>query len=407
VRAALSGGSLDAGGDISLVSGSFLSAKTKSRGISGGLVGVGVALSTSTADGSTRTELLGSVTRGKALTVKSVGGQSASSVAFAVTGGGEAGTGASATAKVRDDDDGTPAVSAVVGDVDVTVDGPLTIEATARPRTHAEATGGAFGYVAVGVSKADAGTDLTVRAKVTAGATLKTGSLTLSAVRELPTGSTSSAHAVAQASSGALVGVNNAEATASSGGNVDATVESGVRLPDGAAGISATSLTRQVAEATGKHGAVVAAGAAQTWATSDVTVTASLGANPVTTTGRTGALTVRAYGEDHNEATTIAGSGGRGGGQRRDGDDEGRLERERDDRRAGGHPCRRRHRLRRSPEPLQALGRLHQRRSGGRQRRDVDRGHQRRDDDDGRRRRRDHRQGPGLHHLRQRLLPHR
>ena len=304
LSASASGGTLSAGGAITLAAFGTAAPDALTTGFAGGVAGIGSAFATATTQQRTTATLLSTVTAGASLTVRAKGILTPTSTAKALSGGVIAGSGAEATAT-----SGQPAgllgVQASLGAVDVTVSGAISVEAITAAGASATATGGAYGVAAVGVSLANATSDLATDASVATAAKLVAGSLAVSAQRVL-----TETTAVAVSSAGGLVGATGSDARATTRGTVSATTGANVALPLGAVLVAASGASRQIADARGTSGGLIAGGASLSSATSDIDVVATLGADPVTAAGRTGDLTVKATGSDENLATTVAGSGG-------------------------------------------------------------------------------------------------
>ena len=112
-------------------------------------------------------------------------------------------------------------------------------------------------------------------------------------------------------SGGVLVGVDATVVTAKATGTVEAFTGTNVGLPLGNVTILANDATYQSSADTGVAAAgVLAVGVVTANASSDISTTATLGANPVMTSTRTGMLTVMASGNNQNAASSIAGAGG-------------------------------------------------------------------------------------------------
>jgi hypothetical protein len=310
--AASAGGTLSAVTGITVLSVSHARPEAEGKGLAvGGLAGIGIALANATSRVSTSAALTGNVTKAANLSVQSIAVQAPIATTTAVSGGIVAGNGSEATATVENQTADKAASAALLGSGSITVTGAVSLSATYRTGASSEAKGGAYGGVGVGASIATTRVGGDVAATVANNATITAGSLAITARRQLPgDASSDGAYANATASAGGLIGVTGSSATAAATGKVTAATGSNVSLPLGTVTISAQNETRQHANATGKAGGIVAVGSNSADATSSVIVSAALGANPVTSTTRTGDVEVTSQGIDHNVATTVAGSGG-------------------------------------------------------------------------------------------------
>jgi hypothetical protein len=302
VLAYVESGSLQAAGAIGLRALSVAAPEATTGGFSGGLVGIGGAFATAITERRTEVRLDSPILGGTTVTVTASNILAPKATARALSGGVLAGSGAEATATARQAA-GTTAAKASVAAVAITVSGLVSINATATPGATAISSGGSYGGVAVGASIAKATSNVDVATTVAGGASFG-GSLAVTAVRGEATNK-----AEAVSSAGGLVGANGSDAQSVARGTVTTTVGDGVALPNGDVTVSATSRTKQLAEARGKADGLIAGGASLSTATSDVDVATTLG-KVTTSSTRTGALTVRATGRSDNEARTIAGSGG-------------------------------------------------------------------------------------------------
>ncbi|MCO6453768.1 MAG: hypothetical protein J5I93_00495, partial [Pirellulaceae bacterium] len=221
-----------------------------------------------------------------------------------------AGSGASSV------NDLTTAVTANVGGgAGIQAGGDVDILAEQTPALDADATGAAASVgaidAAIAGSVSHSTLDGTISAYVGDDASLAAGSLTVRAAQQRSASGDATASASAVAGSGAiLASVDAAKSTATTSGSVSAYTGQHVGLPDGDVVISAVSDTLQSAESLGVTLAYIAAGGNDSTATSNVATSATLGASPVMSVSRTGALVVQATGNDRNAAWAIAGVGG-------------------------------------------------------------------------------------------------
>ncbi|MBS0200675.1 MAG: leukotoxin LktA family filamentous adhesin, partial [Proteobacteria bacterium] len=230
--------------------------------------------------------------------------------ALAATGvmgaGGIGAAGIGVDASARD----SSSVSALIG-AGASVNATNTVmTASASPSTTANARGIGFsGAETIGVNLASADVSATVNAEVGDGAKFTGGGLAVHADATPTSTSTASGGAGSIA-----VAINAAESTATNNSTISAKIGNGVTLPDGDLSVTADGTTRQVANASGVAAAgVVAAGNIKSTATSNVTITASIGdGNGALQT--LGKVDVAATGTDTNDATSNAGSGALFGG---------------------------------------------------------------------------------------------
>ncbi|MEO8494335.1 MAG: hypothetical protein ABI614_04645, partial [Planctomycetota bacterium] len=206
-------------------------------------------------------------------------------------------------------------IAAIDGGVEIEATGEVSIAAAETPAVNAEATGAAvsLGVISVAVAGTVASSTLNrmIESYVGDNASISAGGLTILASQNQDAGGDATLSASAAAGSGAiLAGVNGAKSTASVSGSVDAYTGSNVTLPDGDITIAASSSTLQSTESLGVSAGIIAVGGNDSTASSNVQTSATLGANPVLNTSRTGTLVVQATGSDQNAAWAIAGSGG-------------------------------------------------------------------------------------------------
>jgi hypothetical protein len=207
-----------------------------------------------------------------------------------------------------------PTVGASIGSgSNVTASGDVTVDADAKPEAQANVIGVSVAVGAgLGISAASASTDVNVTASVGANATLSAGSLEVTAQLDLPAvPAPKNAYASAVAGGGGLLlGVQGAVASATTSGNVSASVGNNVFLPDGDVTVSGSSRFQSQADATGIGIGFIGIGIAVANATSNVATSASLGTGVNMDSSRTGVLTVKSQGDGFTIASSTAGSGG-------------------------------------------------------------------------------------------------
>ncbi len=225
-------------------------------------------------------------------------------------GGGQLLAANGAIARARDN---TSARAEVGDDVRFETGGNVTVSADARPAARADAHGYAgAGVAAFGGAWADA------RSAAYAGSLLGDGVLvagedavlTLDA-RVRRWGGLYSARAEATTGAGAgLVGLVGARATASTTTTAESVTGSGLRLPGGSTVIEAGNLTSQYARGRGFAGAAIAVGLVDVRAQSNTSTTALLGHSAQADQDRAGDITIRARGENVDQAHAVSGTGG-------------------------------------------------------------------------------------------------
>ncbi len=201
----------------------------------------------------------------------------------------------------------TPEVDASVGaGSNIEVSGALAASATATPSARAETFGVAVGLgLGAGASIATTVASPVVTASVAG--TVNAGSLSILA-RQLVPGGGFTAYAKTTGSSGGLVGIDATVSNASNNGVVRSFVVDGATLTiNGSTNVTATNNTKQKADANSNAVGLIAAGISRSDASSNTTTEAYLGTN-VKLAGRS--LTITANGTDDNFADTVAGSAG-------------------------------------------------------------------------------------------------
>ena len=300
------------GGSIRITATDTTDLKAEALGLNVGLVGAGVTISTAAKSGATTAtlgddssagpETMASLGSG-ALLVQAVRSGQVKAGATAGAGGILAGSGADANAK----DEGS--VEGLIGNsVQVQTTGNVQISATATPQTAANALGVNVGAGAVGASLATATASTSVKSAIGKGTAITAAELLVTATRAIGTEPTALAKATG-ASGGLLFGINATSAKADSSGTTTAAVGDGSVLTVlRSILVKADSQSQQISSGLGiSVGGLLAIGADKSRATSDMTTEARLG-NLVNITGAS--LQVDATGKDSNYAHGVAGSGG-------------------------------------------------------------------------------------------------
>lgn len=182
----------------------------------------------------------------------------------------------------------------------------VNVSAESAPEVTATAKGIVVGGgLSVGVNIAYADVDSTVQASVADDVSFGSGNAAIAASLDAKT------NARANGGGGGIgFSVNAAEAHARTAGDVDATVSGSAILPTGNLGIFANSKSVQNASAEGKTiSAVLAAGNVVSSAKSAVDTHAELGDGNGTMLATRGLVSIRAEGDDTNNASSDAGSG--------------------------------------------------------------------------------------------------
>ncbi len=222
----------------------------------------------------------------------------------AKAGLGLAAGGSVATASAR------PTVTASIGaGADVTVQQGVSVSSIAATAATADALGvNVSGGASAGASVATADATTHVLSSVGANATLNAASLGVSANQNVPAAGANARAYATGASAGLLVGLNATVSEAKNESTTESAIGGGSTLDvTGETSVSATTNTRQRADATGLSAGIVALGANVSSADSDTQTRAAL-ADGVQLTG--GTLSVSASGEDDNLASATAGGGG-------------------------------------------------------------------------------------------------
>jgi len=279
--------------------------RATSMGVTAGAVAVGATLSNSTVGGSTEAYIGPHTAIGKAvglvvgsIDVSAQADSRAAATAYGLSAGIGAGSYNQAGATIN------TSVSAHVDDADIVASGAVSIGATSNESAKARVVGVNAGLAAVGASNALTLLDTDVSASFSG--SLAADSFSLSAAR----GNLDTYAATAQASgsAGALVGIDATFSKTTNNGSVSTSVANGSEIDvDAGAVLSATSNTRQYADADSAAGGIIAVGFSRATSSSDTSVTVEVG-DHVTMTAST--LGITADGLDDNFATSTAGSGG-------------------------------------------------------------------------------------------------
>ncbi|MCY3016429.1 MAG: Ig-like domain repeat protein [Planctomycetota bacterium] len=322
-------------GTVSITSTLTSLAKAETYGAAGGLVAIGTASGSATANGRIDALANGTITAGS-IAVNSHATTTADFSGTGLAGGLIAQAVGTATATA------SPSVNALVGSAaTLTATGLVVIYATATPSAIAKSTGVAVAAGALGASiatstaspsvNAGIGGDLDGNRQISwnnsaagrAPVTLPVPTLSNPGIGTLAVGaaiarpsSGANSSATASAGAGGLVGVAGATANAFTGGNASARVGDNIKLPTGNVSLTAASETSQQANGLGRALGLVGVGGVSSIASSGVTTVARLGTGVTRGTGtkndttRVGALSIRALGDNTNTATTVSSSGG-------------------------------------------------------------------------------------------------
>ena len=231
------------------------------------------------------------------------------STAFAASGGAYF----AVQGVVTDARDRSEVNATVAGEIDTGAEGTLTVNATAVPETFANAfgvtisaggaAGGSFSYSVVETEAIASVTDAT---KFTG-----TGSVSIEAVTGKQESGYESAIAGAFAASGGIGGALSAsEAEAHSKSETVAEIGDFVSLPLGDLSVTATSNTKQLADANGYFIGTYAAGLNFSSANSETSTRVLFGRDPIAAGARLGDIRLLANSTDENQGFTTAGGGG-------------------------------------------------------------------------------------------------
>ena len=222
----------DIDGDITIRALADNSAAADGRGLAIGAIGVGAALSSATANGSTSASLDGDVVQGGNLNVLATSTNKADSDATATAGGVLSGAGADADATAG------PAVAAsIASGRSVNVSGSVVVEAVSEAEADADAKGVSGGLVGIGVSLSDAKILGSVTSTVDADTTIAAGEdVIVRARHNMDTSGNAlarKADAFSSASAGGVLAGSGGEAKATAATDVSALVNSGVSITAG------------------------------------------------------------------------------------------------------------------------------------------------------------------------------
>jgi len=279
--------------------------RATSMGVTAGAVAVGATLANSTVGGSTEAYIGSHTAIGKAvglvvgsIDVSAQADSRAAATAYGLSAGIGAGSYNQAGATIN------TSVSAHVADADIVASGAVKIGATSNESAKAEVVGVNAGLAAVGASNALTLLDTDVSASFSG--SLAADSFSLSAARGNL--DTYAATAEASGSAGALVGIDATFSKTTNNGSVSTSVANGSEIDvDAGAVLSATSNTRQFADADSAAGGIIAVGFSRATSSSDTSVTVEVGDHVTMTASSLG---ITADGLDDNFATSTAGSGG-------------------------------------------------------------------------------------------------
>ncbi|MBV1719790.1 MAG: hypothetical protein KMY51_07260 [Desulfomicrobium sp.] len=281
--------------------------RATSMGVTAGAVAVGATLSNSTVGGSTEAYIgpHTAIGKGVGLVVGSIDvSAQADSKAVATAYGLSAGIGAGsynqAGATIN------TSVSAHADDADIIATGAVSIGAASNESAKARVVGVNAGLAAVGASNALTLLDTDVSASFSG--RLAADSFSLSAARGNLDPYPYAATAHASGSAGALVGIDATFSKTTNNGSVSTSVADGSVIDVNAGtALSATSNTRQYADANSAAGGIVAVGFSRATSSSNTSVTVEVG-DHVSMNGSS--LSITADGLDDNFAISTAGSGG-------------------------------------------------------------------------------------------------
>ena len=259
--------------NFTVLADSLNSAQGETVGASGGLTAIGSSNATSTASGSVSAHVDGPVPQAANVNVLAGATNTSDASATAVAGGLISGSGAEADAVT------SPAVSAFIGNVNVTTSGGIQVAATVTPKADATVHGVAAGLVAVGASIARAPPAPTGNAYLGGSASTFTPmTFTVAALMSVPTNDSSTSASAVGSSGSALLGVNATTATATNSGTVTSFVAAGTKLViENAINVTATGNSQQRADGNSVAAGILAAGSNFAGTTSNANTSAYLG----------------------------------------------------------------------------------------------------------------------------------
>ncbi|MHB1566868.1 MAG: leukotoxin LktA family filamentous adhesin [Acidiferrobacter sp.] len=318
------GGAVNTTGALTVSADDGQSVSSTGIGAAVGAGAVGVVVGDATRQSTVEATLGGRVSAASVAVTAQANGAAGASVTGAAAGI-VSGTGAAATATDADIVTADVAPATTVSGLQ----GGVTVQATDTPAASANAVGVAVSAtVGLGLSIAIAQVTPIVTADIGSGATLSgTGGVTIIALVAPANGGTGASATAIAGTGGLLVGAGAATAQATDGATVEAytgtlqgsnstlTAVNGMVLPNGPITVSANNTSRQQANATGVTAGALAVGASVATAQSTATTFAGLGSGTTTTAqsgsnAGTGTIAVLATGNDTNNASATAGSGG-------------------------------------------------------------------------------------------------
>ncbi|MES3025589.1 MAG: leukotoxin LktA family filamentous adhesin, partial [Pseudomonadota bacterium] len=323
------GGNVKVGGELSIKADDSTSIDAKAVVVSAAAgLAVGLSYVESRKQGNVRASFNPTGGSGVAADKLTIGASGAGRVK-AETAVGTGGIGAGAVGANHALADDSVNVTAEIGTNALVAVRETSVAATRTPDTHAKTYSvGVSGAYQVGVSESEAKVSGETRAKVGDGvrfagvfgtpAAPVFGTLDVKA-RNLVNTNSAKAEAFA-AGGGLLLGANGAVALAQNNADVRAAVGNDVVLPMSDVSILADAKSAQYALASGISVGAVGLGADVASASSDIDTTASLGSGAISAgylpgqagvvLTRGGDLTIKADGDDDNQATAVAGAGG-------------------------------------------------------------------------------------------------
>ena len=321
---AMANSTIQSGGSLTLSAQDGEAVTSSGVGAAAGAGAVGVVVGDATRQ-STVSAVLGGTASATSVQITANASGAASASVTGAAAGIISGTGAAAAAT---DADKVTADVASQANIQGALNG-ITVQASDTPQASANALGvSVAATVGLGLSIAVAQVTPVVNAFVATGANLTNDNgLNIIALIAPPATSAGATANATAGTGGLLVGAGAATATALDNATVDAytgtlqgsgsttTAVNGVQLPNGAITVSARDESSQQSNATGVSAGILALGASVATSQSTATTYAGLGTNSTASLesgsqAGTGAIVVQATGNDSNQATTVAGSGG-------------------------------------------------------------------------------------------------
>jgi len=307
----LPGATLQAGGNIALLSTSTNVADAEAHSVFVGVLGVGTSTPTANIGGTTGVQMGGAITGGQSLTISALVTSNGTSNGGSVSAGVIAGLGVVSNTNV------SPTVQASIGNGGaVLVNGAVNITSQSIDNSSATGKGWPAAVIAIGIVNAASTLKPVVDAFIGpyANVTSSGGSIQVQALHNYNVGSTTpipgkGAHVLTMASGGGVVSVDNTKSTATADATVNSYSDTSSMLRAGAnLGLQAFSDNSADGTATNASGALVVFGGVHSIVSANGTTKAFL--NGITRAIVGGNLSVIAKGTDTTTSNALANVGG-------------------------------------------------------------------------------------------------